>query len=149
MLERMYIKFAERQSFKPEIVEETEGDVAGIKGCTIKITGDYAYGWLRTETGIHRLVRKSPFDSNARRHTSFASVFVVPRSRRFFRNRVNPADLRIDTFRASAPAVSTFRRPTPPSVSRIFDRHSRCQPDQPKPASEQGRGHDDFEEPSL
>ena len=101
MLERMYIKFAERQSFKPEIVEETEGDVAGIKGCTIKITGDYAYGWLRTETGIHRLVRKSPFDSNARRHTSFASVFVVPEVDDSFEVEVNPADLRIDTFRAS------------------------------------------------
>ena len=101
MLERMYIKFAERQSFKPEIVKETEGDVAGIKGCTIKITGDYAYGWLRTETGIHRLVRKSPFDSNARRHTSFASVFVVPEVDDSFEIEVNPADLRIDTFRAS------------------------------------------------
>ena len=101
MLERMYIKFAERQSFKPEIVEETEGDVAGIKGCTIKITGDYAYGWPRTETGIHRLVRKSPFDSNARRHTSFASVFVVPEVDDSFEIEVNPADLRIDTFRAS------------------------------------------------
>ena len=101
MLERMYIKFAERQSFKPEIVEETEGDVAGIKGCTIKITGDYAYGWLRTETGIHRLVRKSPFDSHARRHTSFASVFVVPEVDDSFEIEVNPADLRIDTFRAS------------------------------------------------
>ena len=101
MLERMYIKFAERQGFKPEIVEETEGDVAGINGCTIKITGDYAYGWLRTETGIHRLVRKSPFDSNARRHTSFASVFVVPEVDDSFEVEVNPADLRIDTFRAS------------------------------------------------
>ena len=101
MLERMYLKFAERQGFAPEIVEETEGDVAGIKGCTIKISGDYAYGWLRTETGIHRLVRKSPFDSNARRHTSFASVFVVPEIDDSFEIEINPADLRIDTFRAS------------------------------------------------
>ena len=75
--------------------------MAGIKGCTIKITGDYAYGWLRTETGIHRLVRKSPFDSNARRHTSFASVFVVPEVDDSFEVEVNPAELRIDTFRAS------------------------------------------------
>ena len=122
MLERMYIKFAERQGFKPEIVEETEGDVAGIKGCTIKITGDYAYGWLRTETGIHRLVRKSPFDSNARRHTSFASVFVVPEVDDSFEVEVNPADLRIDTFRASgaggqhvnktSSAVRLIHRPT-------------------------------------
>lgn len=101
MLERMYLKFAERQGFKAELIEETEGDVAGIKGCTIKITGDYAYGWLRTETGIHRLVRKSPFDSNARRHTSFASVFVYPEVDESFEIDINPADLRIDTFRAS------------------------------------------------
>lgn len=121
MLERMYIKFAERQSFKPEIVEETEGDVAGIKGCTIKITGDYAYGWLRTETGIHRLVRKSPFDSNARRHTSFASVFVVPEVDDSFEIRKSIRPICALTRSAPpAPAVSTFRRPTPPSVSRIF-----------------------------
>lgn len=101
MLERMYLKFAERQDFKAEIIEETEGDVAGIKGCTIKITGNYAYGWLRTETGIHRLVRKSPFDSNARRHTSFASVFVYPEVDESFEVEINPSDLRIDTFRAS------------------------------------------------
>ena len=144
MLERMYIKFAERQSFKPEIVEETEGDVAGIKGCTIKITGDYAYGWLRTETGIHRLVRKSPFDSNARRHTSFASVFVVPEVDDSFEIEVNPADLRL-RHRRSAHSEDRLRRP----YHAYSDRHSRCQPDQPKPASEQGRGHDDFEEPSL
>ena len=101
MLERMYIKFAERQSFKPEIVEETEGDVAGIKGCTIKITGDYAYGWLRTETGIHRLVRKSPFDSGGRRHTSFSSAFVYPEVDDDIDIEINPADLRIDVYRAS------------------------------------------------
>lgn len=101
MIERMYLKFAERQGFDAEIIEETEGDVAGIKGCTIKISGDYAYGWLRTETGIHRLVRKSPFDSNARRHTSFASVFVVPEIDDSFEIEINPADLRVDTFRAS------------------------------------------------
>lgn len=101
MLERMYLKFAERQGFQAEIIEETDGDVAGIKGCTIKISGDYAYGWLRTETGIHRLVRKSPFDSNARRHTSFASVFVYPEVDDSFEVDINPADLRVDTFRAS------------------------------------------------
>ncbi len=101
MLERMYLKFGERQGFSPELIEETEGDVAGIKGCTIKMTGDFAYGWLRTETGIHRLVRKSPFDSNARRHTSFVSVFVYPEVDDSFEIDINPADLRIDTFRAS------------------------------------------------
>lgn len=101
MLERMYLKFGERLGFSPELIEETEGDVAGIKGCTIKMTGDFAYGWLRTETGIHRLVRKSPFDSNARRHTSFVSVFVYPEVDDSFEIEINPADLRIDTFRAS------------------------------------------------
>ncbi len=101
MLERMYLKFGERQGFATELIEETEGDVAGIKGCTIKLSGDYAYGWLRTETGIHRLVRKSPFDSNARRHTSFASVFVYPEVDDSIEIEINPADLRIDTFRAS------------------------------------------------
>jgi len=101
MLERMYLRYAERRGFKPELLDETEGDVAGIKGATIKINGDYAFGMLRTETGIHRLVRKSPFDSNARRHTSFASVFVYPEVDETIEVEVNPADLRIDVYRAS------------------------------------------------
>ncbi len=101
MIERMYLKFGERQGFKAELIEETAGDIAGIKGCTIKMTGDYAYGWLRTETGIHRLVRKSPFDANAKRHTSFASVFVYPEVDETINIEINPADLRIDTFRSS------------------------------------------------
>jgi peptide chain release factor 2 len=101
MLERMYLRFAERKDFKAELLEESEGEVAGIKGATIKITGSYAYGTLRTETGIHRLVRKSPFDSNARRHTSFASVFVYPEVDESIEVEINPADLRIDVYRAS------------------------------------------------
>jgi peptide chain release factor 2 len=101
MLERMYVKFAERRGFKVEILEQSEGEVAGIKSATLKVTGDYAYGNLRTETGTHRLVRKSPFDSNARRHTSFASVFVYPEVDETIEIDVNPADLRIDTYRAS------------------------------------------------
>ena len=101
MLERMYLKYCERKGFKVELLEESEGDVAGIKSAAIKITGDYAYGQLRTETGIHRLVRKSPFDSNARRHTSFASVFVYPEVDESIEIDINPADLRIDVFRAS------------------------------------------------
>jgi peptide chain release factor 2 len=101
MLERMYLRYAERRGFKPELLEETEGEVAGIKSATIKVSGDYAYGMLRTETGIHRLVRKSPFDSNARRHTSFASVFVFPEVDETIEVEINPADLRIDVYRAS------------------------------------------------
>lgn len=101
MLQRMYLRYCERKGFVVEVLEETEGDVAGIKNCTIKVTGDYAYGYLRTETGIHRLVRKSPFDSNARRHTSFTSVFVFPEVDDSIQIDINPADLRIDTFRAS------------------------------------------------
>ena len=101
MLERMYLKFGERRGFGVELLEESPGDVAGIKSATIKLTGDYAYGTLRTETGVHRLVRKSPFDSNARRHTSFASVFVYPEVDDSIEVDINPADLRIDVYRAS------------------------------------------------
>jgi peptide chain release factor 2 len=101
MLERMYLRYAERKDFKPELLEETEGEVAGLKSATIKVSGSYAYGTLRTETGVHRLVRKSPFDSNARRHTSFASVFVYPEVDESIEIEINPADLRIDVYRAS------------------------------------------------
>ena len=101
MLERMYLKFCERRGFTVELLEESPGDVAGIKSASIKVSGEYAYGTLRTETGVHRLVRKSPFDSNARRHTSFASVFVYPEVDDSIEVEINPADLRIDTFRAT------------------------------------------------
>ena len=101
MLERMYLRYGEKKGFSVELMEETEGEVAGIKNCTIKFSGEYAYGYLRTETGIHRLVRKSPFDSNARRHTSFTSVFVFPEVDDSIEIEINPADLRIDTYRAS------------------------------------------------
>jgi peptide chain release factor 2 len=101
MLERMYLKYAEKAGFGVEVLEQTEGEVAGIKGATLKLTGEYAYGRLRTETGIHRLVRKSPFDSGNRRHTSFASVFVYPEVDDTIEVEINPADLRIDTYRAS------------------------------------------------
>jgi peptide chain release factor 2 len=101
MLERMYLRYAERRDFKAELLEESEGEVAGIKSATIKVSGSYAFGMLRTETGIHRLVRKSPFDSNARRHTSFASVFVYPEVDDTVEIDINPADLRIDVYRAS------------------------------------------------
>ena len=101
MLLRMYVKYGERKGYTVDVLDESEGDVAGIKTATIKFSGDYCFGMLRSETGIHRLVRKSPFDSNARRHTSFASVFVYPEVDDSFEIEVNPADLRIDTYRAS------------------------------------------------
>jgi peptide chain release factor 2 len=101
MLERMYLRYCERKGFRTEVLEESPGEVAGIKSASIKVDGDYAYGYLRTEVGVHRLVRKSPFDSNARRHTSFASVFVYPEVDDSIDIEINPADLRIDTFRAS------------------------------------------------
>ena len=101
MLMRQYIKYAERKGFKYTIEDETPGDVAGIKSATLKIEGDYAFGLLRTETGVHRLVRKSPFDSSGGRHTSFASVFVYPEIDDSIEIEINPADVRVDTFRAS------------------------------------------------
>ncbi len=101
MLLRMYLRYCERRGFKVEVLEETEGDVAGIKGASLKISGDYAYGYLRTESGVHRLVRKSPFDSGNRRHTSFASVSVFPEVDDSIEVTINPADLRVDTYRAS------------------------------------------------
>jgi len=101
MLLRMYLKWADRHGFKTEIIDQSAGEVAGIKGATISMTGDYAYGWLRTETGVHRLVRKSPFDSGNRRHTSFASVFVSPEVDDDIDIEINPADLRTDVYRSS------------------------------------------------
>jgi peptide chain release factor 2 len=101
MLLRMYLRWAERRGWKTDLVEVSYGDVAGIKSATIHIDGDYAYGWCRTETGVHRLVRKSPFDSGNRRHTSFAAVFVSPEVDDDIEVELNPADLRIDVYRAS------------------------------------------------
>ncbi len=101
MLLRMYLRWGESQGYKLEVVERSPGDVAGIKSATVKFTGEYAYGCLRTETGVHRLVRKSPFDSGNRRHTSFASVYAYPEIDDSFEIEVNPADLRVDTYRSS------------------------------------------------
>jgi len=101
MILRMYLRWSDSHNFKTELLEVSAGDVAGVKGATIHIKGDYAFGWLRTETGVHRLVRKSPFDSNSKRHTSFASVFVSPEIDDSFEVDINPADLRIDVYRAS------------------------------------------------
>lgn len=101
ILLRMYLRWGERRGFKTELIEASAGDVAGIKSATIHFAGEYAYGWLRTETGVHRLVRKSPFDSGNRRHTSFSSVFVSPEVPDDVEIEINPADLRVDTYRAS------------------------------------------------
>jgi len=101
MMLRMYLRWGEAHDFKTELIEVSGGDVAGIKSATIKFEGEYAFGWLRTETGVHRLVRKSPFDSGNRRHTSFASVFVAPEIDDNIEIEINPADLRVDTYRAS------------------------------------------------
>src|SRR5690606_35648906 len=101
MLLRMYLMWGERRGFRTEILEVSEGEVAGIKSATVRFTGPYAYGWLRTESGVHRLVRKSPFDSGNRRHTSFASVFVYPEVDENVEIEINPADLRVDSYRAS------------------------------------------------
>lgn len=101
MLERMYLRYCERRGYAVEVMEESPGEVAGIKSASLKISGEYAYGYLRTEVGVHRLVRKSPFDSGNRRHTSFASVFVYPEADETIEIDINPADLRVDTFRAS------------------------------------------------
>ena len=101
MLLRMYLRYCERKGFKVEVLEESEGDIAGIKSASLKVSGDYAYGYLRSESGVHRLVRKSPFDSGNRRHTSFASVQVFPEIDDSIEVDINPADLRIDTYRAS------------------------------------------------
>jgi peptide chain release factor 2 len=100
-LERMYTRYCERKGYHVEVLEESPGEVAGIKSATLKVTGEYVYGRLRTETGVHRLVRKSPFDANSRRHTSFASAFVYPEVDETIEVTINPADLRIDTFRSS------------------------------------------------
>ena len=101
MLLRMYVRYGERKGFSVEVMEQSDGDIVGISQATIKLTGDYAYGFLRTETGVHRLVRCSPYDSNNRRHTSFASVFVYPEVDDSFEIEINPADVRTDTYRAS------------------------------------------------
>ena len=101
MLLRMYLKWCESNNFSAELIEISPGEVAGIKSATIHVSGEYAYGWLRTETGVHRLVRKSPFDSGNRRHTSFAAVFVSPEIEDDFDIEVDPSDLRIDVYRAS------------------------------------------------
>ena len=111
MLLRQYVRYCERKGFKTEILEQSDGEVAGIKTATIKVEGDYAYGFLRTETGVHRLVRKSPFDSANGRHTSFSSLFVYPEVDDSIEIDVNPADVRVDTYRASGAGGQHINKP--------------------------------------
>ena len=122
MLLRMYLRWCEKKGFKVDVVEVSEGEVAGIKSATIHVQGDHAFGWLRTETGVHRLVRKSPFDSGARRHTSFSSVFVSPEIDDNVEIEINTADLRIDTYRASGAGGQHVNRTD--SAVRITHEHT-------------------------
>lgn len=115
----MYTRWAERQRFKVELLEVHDGEEAGIKSATLLVKGHNAYGWLKTESGVHRLVRISPYDSNARRHTSFSSIWVYPVVDDSIQIEINESDCRIDTYRSSAPAASTSTPPTLPYASRI------------------------------
>ena len=127
MLLRMYLRYCERKGYRVEVLEESPGEVAGIKSASIKVEGDYAYGYLRTETGVHRLVRKSPFDSNARRHTSFASVFVYPEVDDSIEVDINPGrPAHRHVSARPARAASTSTRPTPRCASRTCRRTSSC-----------------------
>lgn len=115
MILRQYLRYCERKGFNATILEQSDGEVAGIKTATIKVEGDYAYGYLRTETGVHRLVRKSPFDSSNGRHTSFCSLFVYPEVDDSIEIDINPADVRVDTYRASGAGGQHITKRTPPS----------------------------------
>jgi peptide chain release factor 2 len=137
MLLRMYLRYCERKGYRVEVLEESPGEVAGIKSASIKVDGDYAYGYLRTETGVHRLVRKSPFDSNARRHTSFASVFVYPEVDELDRGRDQSGDLRIDTYRASGAGGQHVNKTGLRGADHApADEHRRAVPDRPLAASQ-------------
>ena len=140
MLLRMYLRWGERRGFETELIEASAGEVAGIKSATVRFAGDYAYGWLRTESGVHRLVRKSPFDSGHRRHTSFAAVFVSPEVDDDIAIEIDPRDLRIDVYRASGAgrparqphrvrgAHHPFSRPTSWCSARTIGRSTRTRP---------------------
>ncbi len=141
MLLRQYLRYCERKGFKTEVMEESEGDVAGIKSATIKVEGEYAFGLLRTETGVHRLVRKSPFDSAGGRHTSFASVFVYPEVDDSIEIDINPADVRTDTFRASGAGGQHINKTdSAVRLTHMPDRHRRAVPERPLAAQEPRRG---------
>ena len=142
MLLRQYLRYCERKGFKTEVLEESDGDVAGIKSATIKVEGEYAYGYLRTETGVHRLVRKSPFDSSGGRHTSFSSVFVYPEVDDSIEIDINPADLRIDTYRASGAGGQHINKTdSAVRMTHAADRHRRAVPERPLAAPQPRRSH--------
>jgi peptide chain release factor 2 len=146
MLLRMYVRYGERKGYAVEVLEESEGEVAGIKTATIKLSGDYAFGMLRSETGIHRLVRKSPFDSNARRHTSFCSVFVYPEIDDSFEIEINPADLRIDTYRASGAGGQHINKTdSAVRITHLPTGHRRAVPERPLAAPQPGGSDGDAE----
>ena len=143
ILLRMYLRWAESHGFKTEIIEISAGEVAGIKSASLHIQGDYAFGWLRTETGVHRLVRKSPFDSGGRRHTSFASVFVSPEIDDSFEVEINPSDLRVDTYRSSGAGGQHVN--TTDSAVRITHRNCGGMPESAQPAREPRLRHEAVE----
>lgn len=146
MLLRQYLKYCERKGFKTEVLEESEGDVAGIKSASIKVEGEYAFGFLRTETGVHRLVRKSPFDSAGGRHTSFSSIFVYPEVDDSIEIEVNPADLRVDTYRASGAGRPAHQQDRFGGADHAHPvRHRRAVPKRPLAAPQPRRGHDHAE----
>ena len=143
MLLRMYLKWAAARGFDAEVIDSQPGEVAGMKSATIEIKGEYAYGWLRTETGVHRLVRKSPFDSGNRRHTSFASVFVSPEVDDDIKVDLNPADIKMDVYRSSGAGGQHVNKTE--SAVRLTHgpiRHRGGLPERAQPAQEPRHGHE-------
>jgi peptide chain release factor 2 len=150
MLERMYLRYCERKGYRTEVLEESPGEVAGIKSASIKVEGDYAYGYLRTEVGVHRLVRKSPFDSNARRHTSFASVFVYPEVDDSIEVEINPADLASTPFRASGAGGPAHQQDGLRGADHApADEHRRPVPERPLAAPQPGGSDGDAQVQAL
>ncbi len=150
MLMRMYMRWAEQHGYKVQLIEESEGEQAGIKSATLQISGPNAYGWLKTEGGVHRLVRISPFDANARRQTSFASVWVYPVVDDSIEIEINEADLKVDTYRASgAGGQHVNKTESAIRITHIPVRHHRRLPDRPQPAPQPGDRDGDAEGPDV
>jgi peptide chain release factor 2 len=142
ILLRMYLRWADKRGFDATIMELSEGEVAGIKGATVHIKGEYAFGWLRTEIGVHRLVRKSPFDSGNRRHTSFSAVFVSPEIDDKVEIEINPSDLRIDTYRSSGAGGQHEHHRLGGTYHPRTDQHRGGLPERTFPARQQGHRHE-------